>query len=344
MSTTLRKLRQLERLVSAPSNAIVHVYVPGDKDYYMLAGDFLAGLGYATWNSVSAAAGDYDTGSRVTYGFRLWESLVDNNMVIPTEGASWTEVSPTSLPTIASVLTEDNDADGQLIKNLGNPVDDQDADTKAARDAAITAAINALVDSSPGALDTLNELAAALGDDANFATTVTNALALKEALANKATDFSAINDTKYPSVKAVDDRITAQKSVFAVSGQPSRKMYNLMWLDTAGASGNQDWDLFSGLSDAVIKVIIDVVAIKSDGSEAASYGVSATFRRDGSATPVQVDDSKAVTPDVDDDTDGPTVTLGLNSGNVRLSYDTGSADVYRWTAFATIIQTVYASV
>ncbi|WP_460053114.1 phage tail protein [Pseudomonas sp. H1_A05] len=44
------------------------------------------------------------------------------------------------------------------------------------------AAIAALVDSSPGTLDTLNELAAALGDDPNFATTVTNALATKAPL------------------------------------------------------------------------------------------------------------------------------------------------------------------
>ena len=40
-------------------------------------------------------------------------------------------------------------------------------------------AIAALVDSAPGTLDTLNELAAALGDDANFAGTVTTALATK---------------------------------------------------------------------------------------------------------------------------------------------------------------------
>jgi len=39
-----------------------------------------------------------------------------------------------------------------------------------------------LVDAAPSALDTLNELAAALGDDANFATTVTNALADKAPL------------------------------------------------------------------------------------------------------------------------------------------------------------------
>jgi len=40
-------------------------------------------------------------------------------------------------------------------------------------------AISNLVDSSPATLDTLNELAAALGDDPNFATTVTNSIATK---------------------------------------------------------------------------------------------------------------------------------------------------------------------
>jgi hypothetical protein len=46
----------------------------------------------------------------------------------------------------------------------------------------INEAVAALIDSSPGTLDTLNELAAALGDDANFAATVTNALAGKQDL------------------------------------------------------------------------------------------------------------------------------------------------------------------
>lgn len=40
-------------------------------------------------------------------------------------------------------------------------------------------AIADLVDTAPTTLDTLNELAQALGEDANFATTVTNALAQK---------------------------------------------------------------------------------------------------------------------------------------------------------------------
>lgn len=48
--------------------------------------------------------------------------------------------------------------------------------TKAATAAGVKAAINALVAAAPGALDTLDELANALGDDPNFATTITNAL------------------------------------------------------------------------------------------------------------------------------------------------------------------------
>ncbi len=52
--------------------------------------------------------------------------------------------------------------------------------TQIASTAYVMAAIAALVDSSPDALNTLNELAAALGNDPNFATTMTSALAGKQ--------------------------------------------------------------------------------------------------------------------------------------------------------------------
>jgi hypothetical protein len=58
-----------------------------------------------------------------------------------------------------------------------------DSDTTAANTAFVQQEIAALVDSSPSALNTLNELAAALGDDANFSTTVTNSIATKLPLA-----------------------------------------------------------------------------------------------------------------------------------------------------------------
>ncbi len=52
--------------------------------------------------------------------------------------------------------------------------------TQIATTAFVQAAITATIDSAPGALNTLNELAAALGDDANFSTTVTNLINANE--------------------------------------------------------------------------------------------------------------------------------------------------------------------
>ena len=46
-------------------------------------------------------------------------------------------------------------------------------------EAQVSAKVSALVDGAPETLDTLNELAAAIGDDPNFATTVTNQIAGK---------------------------------------------------------------------------------------------------------------------------------------------------------------------
>ncbi|MGR6213691.1 gp53-like domain-containing protein [Enterobacter hormaechei] len=63
-------------------------------------------------------------------------------------------------------------------------------DTQLANTAFVKAAIAALVASSPEALDTLNKLAAALGNDPNFATTMTNALAGKQPLDNTLTALS----------------------------------------------------------------------------------------------------------------------------------------------------------
>ena len=65
------------------------------------------------------------------------------------------------------------------ITNLTDPTNAQDAATKSYVDTGLAS----LVDSAPGALDTLNELAAALGDDADFSTTVTSSIATKLPLA-----------------------------------------------------------------------------------------------------------------------------------------------------------------
>lgn len=69
--------------------------------------------------------------------------------------------------------------------------------------AAVAAAITALVDSSPAALDTLKELATALGNDANFSTTVTNALAAKAAKTNDTITVATADPTSAFNVRNV---------------------------------------------------------------------------------------------------------------------------------------------
>lgn len=69
--------------------------------------------------------------------------------------------------------------------------------------AAVAAAITALVDSSPAALDTLKELATALGNDANFSTTVTNALAAKAAKTNDTITVATADPTTAFNVRNI---------------------------------------------------------------------------------------------------------------------------------------------
>ena len=72
----------------------------------------------------------------------------------------------------------------QDTTNIHGIADTSALATKTYADNAASTAVAAVIDAAPAALDTLNELAAALGDNANYATTVTNALALKAPLAN----------------------------------------------------------------------------------------------------------------------------------------------------------------
>lgn len=74
------------------------------------------------------------------------------------------------------------------IQNLSAPVNPNDA----ARKTDVDTAVANLVDTAPAALDTLNELAAAINDDANFSTTITNSIATKLPLAG-GTMSGAIN-------------------------------------------------------------------------------------------------------------------------------------------------------
>jgi hypothetical protein len=92
-----------------------------------------------------------------------------------TTGITYSDIGGIDLTTIDNNVTITS---GKKLKTATIPTLDEDVSNKKYVDDKIAA----LVDSAPALLDTLNELAAALGDDPNFATTVTTALAGKASL------------------------------------------------------------------------------------------------------------------------------------------------------------------
>ena len=95
--------------------------------------------------------------------------------------------------------------------------------TQVATTAFVAAAIAALADSAPSTLDTLNELAAALGDDANFAATTATALGLKMVKTANLSDLANAGTARTNlGVNAVELQIqnsggTALKTIFGAS-------------------------------------------------------------------------------------------------------------------------------
>jgi hypothetical protein len=118
--------------------------------------------------------------------------------------------------------------------NLGNTLDDYvpigdvgQPDGVASLDSAgkiPVAQLGNLIDGAPGALDTLNELAAALADDASYATTITNALSLKAPLASP---------TFTGTVNLSSATVTGVISVVQQAGTPLAKRPTLNFLGGA---------------------------------------------------------------------------------------------------------------
>ncbi|EER3589094.1 phage tail protein [Escherichia coli] len=108
--------------------------------------------------------------------------------------------------------------------------------TQIATTAFVKSAIAAMVGSAPAALDTLNELAAALGNDPNFSTTVLNALAGKQPLDNTLTNLSGKDVAGLLAYLGLGEAAT--RNVGTDTGQvPDMSSF------TTGHSGAADWPI-----------------------------------------------------------------------------------------------------
>ena len=111
------------------------------------------------------------------------EATIGNQTVsdVQAEGATQVGLVQTEGTTQVSAVTAEGTTQVSNVQTEGatQVAAVQAAAAGYATQADIDTSVAALVDSSPATLDTLNELAAALGDDPNFSTTVTNNIASK---------------------------------------------------------------------------------------------------------------------------------------------------------------------
>lgn len=108
-----------------------------------------------------------DIGSS-TYKFK--NLVLSGTATLPVANIGAGTITATDLTVTGTI-----DVTNTVISNVSTPTLSTDAANKSYVDTSIAN----LIDGAPGTIDTLNELAAALGDDPNFATTMTNSLAAK---------------------------------------------------------------------------------------------------------------------------------------------------------------------
>lgn len=124
--------------------------------------------------------------------------------------------------------------------------------TQIATTAFVKSAIAAMVGSAPAELDTLNELAAALGNDPNFATTMLNALAGKQPLDNTLTNLSGKDVTGLLAYLGLGELSAAGVSGGAASASGyitipmiisgARRVLYIQWGGFTGATGSSGSD------------------------------------------------------------------------------------------------------
>lgn len=132
----------------------------------------------ATYNDAANTITLSITAASITNAMIAANAAITLDKLLETTGLKLlTSAERTKLAGIATGATV-NSSDATLLARA-NHTGTQLASTISDFAAAADARINLIIDSAPGTLDTLNELAAALGDDPNFATTIAAQIALK---------------------------------------------------------------------------------------------------------------------------------------------------------------------
>ena len=135
--------------------------------------------------------------------------------------------------------------------------------------------VAAITDSAPGTLDTLNELAAALGDDANFSTTVTNSIATKLPLAGGTMtgDITLANDKDIHFLKA--DGTNDGSRITRASGNAVRFKFggNALIFDSLE---DTDFKVYNSVGDTIFLIDSNSTATSSSVNVNGKFKVGGT--------------------------------------------------------------------
>jgi len=180
------------------SNQVSTIDIPEQTNLYYTnarADARITNAGSANWNTAygwgdHSGAGYLSSTGVLSSHTDVHTTAATDGQVLKWDNANTRWAPAADIDTDTIYTTFDSDFDTRLgtksTTNLAEGTNLYYTDARA--DARAQLKIDAVIDSAPGALDTLNELAAALGDDANFSTTVTNSIATKEPIITAGTN------------------------------------------------------------------------------------------------------------------------------------------------------------
>ena len=287
------------------------------------------------------------TGTTITANTKF-VGAIDGNVTATSGTSTFNNV------TINGTLDMDSTT-SQTITGLATPSGSTDAATKGYVDTEVSA----LVDSAPSTLNTLNELAAALGDDASFSTTVTNSIAAKLPLAggtmtgdinldsNSLTNLAAPSGANDAARKAYVDTADALKlnlSGGTLSGDLAmgdNKVTGLAAPTADGDAARKKYvdDILGSATSAATSASAAATSATSSATSATASASSATAAASSATSAAASLDSftdiylgeKSSAPTVDNDGDAlVTGALYFNTSSNQLFVWSGSA----WTQAA----------
>ena len=198
MATTEKDFRVKNGLIVAQNATIGGTLV---ANALQIGGTAVATESYVTTqisNLIDSAPGTLDTLNELAAAINDDPNFFSS---IPTATSDLTNdsgyITSASLPTDISDLTDSTNLIPTNVSDLTNDTGfiTSSALSGYATETYVDTAVSNLIDSAPGTLDTLNELAAAINDDANVYTTLTNSIATKQDTLVSGTNIKTINGT-----------------------------------------------------------------------------------------------------------------------------------------------------